>query len=448
MGAPILTLPMEVLLQIAEQTWFSGPCSEKPARDHAALIRTCRGLYQALNADLYKKTKMMSPLMEYCVVWAIRNGRLCTIKRAHVNGADLTMSVETNIETEPRSMYSGVLQPRRLRRANYSLIHVAVLHGDLEIINYLLDHGANVHAPSFGLCICPKVCWQKDFQAQYPLHFLFCHTEEGRRLEIAEKLISKGAHLVAENTSAIPQLAKFTQGHLLESLIKKKDNDSLAGVLHLAVQMQNLSLVTQLYKSPLNESITRATDWEGRTALHMAVNSFNWKEEIVRFFLQQNRASMLTRDSKGFTPLYFAAISICSPKLVDLLLQHRDALDERASAHFREIFFTIYNFRHETTNHLDIAQQLINAWLKPLHDISAYHNPLYAALLKTKWRIALRLIRDGIDLPSWGSSYRKRGTVAIWPSLIACLSSFHPEQTEFVDAIVRTGCDLNPQSSP
>ncbi|CAH0021179.1 unnamed protein product [Clonostachys rhizophaga] len=407
MGAPILNLPMEILLRTAELTWYSGPWWQRPTRDHAALVRTCRGLYQALNAALYRKNIRSDFTVEPCIIWAVCKGRLDTIKRAHMNGADL------------------------------------VLHGNLEIIDYLLHHGANVHEPSFGLCICPKAYGDRTFQAQYPLHFLFCHGDHPRRLEILEKFISKGAYLVAEKTSAIPQLAKITGGHLLERLVMKKDKDSLAGLLNLAVQMQDFSSVIQICESARNNNITRARDWEGRIALHLAVNSFDWKEEIVRFLLQNNHASIFQKDHSGRTPLHYAAMSICSPELVGLLLQYRDSSDNRAAAHFQLMFYKICNLRHETIIRVVIAQQLINVWLKPLNDISAYNHPLNFALRTTSWRIALRLVRDGIDLPSWASHFPKRGADAIWPSLIACLSSFHPEQTEFVRAIARTGCYPN-----
>ncbi|CAG9982019.1 unnamed protein product [Clonostachys byssicola] len=407
MGPPILNMPMEILLQIANFTWYTGPWIHRRTGDHAALVLTCRGLYQALNAELYKKTIKSSSSATYLMAWAVYNNCLDTVKRAHVNGANL------------------------------------ILHGHLEIIDYLLHHGANVHEPSFGLCMCPKVNKYDTFEAQYPLHFLFCHGEHPRRPEILEKLISKGAYLVAENTSAIPQLASLTRGHLLEPLIKRKDTASLAGVLSLAIQMQDFSLVTQICESASNKNITRARDWKGRTALHLAVNAFNWKDEIVRFLLQDDRASIFQKDYSGRTPLHYAAMTICSPELVGLLLQHRGSSVNTASAHFRKIFYRICGLRHQTIRHIDIAQQMINVWLKPLNDINAYNDPLCLALQTTSWRMALRLIRDGIDLPSWASHFPERGADVIWPSLIGCLSSFHPEQTEFVDAIVRTGCDLN-----
>ncbi|CAH0054733.1 unnamed protein product [Clonostachys solani] len=448
MGAPILNMPMEVLLQIAEHTWYTGPWYLRPTEDHAALVRTCRGLYQTLNADLYKENIRWSSTATYLIVWAVCNNRLDTIKRAHVNGADLNMGLESYTETGPVSRLPSTLQSTRFHLAKYSPIHLAVLYGNSEIIAYLLDHGANVHAPSFGLCTCQKVSKDRTFEAQYPLHLLFCHGDHPKRLEILEKFISKGAYLVAENTSAIPQLAKITRGHLLGTLTKRKDKDSLAGILHLAIQMQDFSLVTQIFERALNKSITRARDWEGRTALHLAVNSFDWKDEIVRFLLKDNRASIFKKDHSGRTPLHYAAMTICSPKLVALLLQHRRSSVNTASAHFQQIFYEICGLRHQTRNRVDVAQQMINVWLKPLNDIRAYNHPLYFALQTTSWRMALRLIRDGIDLPSWASHLPKRGAGVIFPSLIACLSSFHPEQTEFVDAIVRTGCDLNPPEFP
>lgn len=447
MGAPVLNMPMEILLRIAEHTWYSGPWWQRPTRDHAALARTCRGLYQALNAALYKKN-IRSQSVQPCIVWAICKDRLDTIKRAHVNGADLNMSIELSTNSQCCSRMPVTLEWNYYRRAKYSLIHLAVLHANIEIIDYLLDHGANVHAPSFGLCRCPKVNGDHTFQQQYPLHFLFCHGDHLRYHRILSKFISKGAYLVAENTSAIPQVFKITQGPLLQTLMKKKDKDSLGGLLQLAVRAQNLSLVTQICQSPHSESITRATDWKGRTALHFAVTSFDWNNEIVRVLLQGNRSSIFTEYRRGRTPLYYAAVSVGSPELVDLLLQHRDFSDYAASAHFQHLFFRICSLRHETKNRVDIAQQLINVWLKPLNNISAYSGPLWSALQSASWRIALRLIRDGIDLPSWASHLPKRGADVIWPSLIACLSSFHPEQTEFVGTIARTGCDLNhPDSS-
>ncbi|VUC24336.1 unnamed protein product [Clonostachys rosea] len=437
MVAPILNMPVEILLRIVEfSTWsYEVSIFRKSTGDHAALVRTCRGLYQALIASLYNPNIRMHQPMGACVVWAACKGRLDTIKRAHVNGLDLHASIEAYAADMDCSHIPNICFSRPVKT---SLIHLAILHNDSDIIHYLLEHGADVHAASFGLCKCPT---GYTFQTQYPLHFILCHGDPRIRLEILEIFISKGAYLVTENKSAIPQVARITRGHLLASLIKREDKDSLAGVLHLAAQMSNRPLVTQICENPLSESIIRATDWEGRTVLHLAVNSVNWGGDVIRFLLRDNRASIFTKDHHGKTPLHYAATSIVSPELVNLLLQHRDTSDNTASTHFDDIFYMICELLEETTNCVRICQKLIDVWVKPLHDIGAYDLPLHYALDRGKWRVALKLIRDCIDLPGWAS--RSVDRYVIWTSLITCLSSFDPEQTEFVEAVLRMGCDLN-----
>ncbi|CAH0057905.1 unnamed protein product [Clonostachys solani] len=282
--APSLdTLPMETLLEIAEMcTWDSLPSSTNPhpasyARSHAALVRTCRRLYQGLNRALYLRNLKEDPLTASCLLWAVNVGNIDTVKRAHMYGAALDSSIEVteettycppwgDIEPDPNDLFYGLPY-------QFSFIHVAILRKHVAIVQYLIENGADVHAPSLNFC-----CDDETYRGVplFPLHQCLFHDgvdgtsaiewgpleDESSSLgnestpALVNLLVSKGAYMLAEDVSAIGDLSSEGYGDLVKKLLNRSDKVSLWAGLHFAASTNDLRLATDLIQRGADAAAT------------------------------------------------------------------------------------------------------------------------------------------------------------------------------------------------
>lgn len=164
MASNLNTLPMEILLRIAEiSTWGVSPSSKiahpaNYARNHASLARTCRWLYEALNGELYKRNLKNDPVTASCLVWPVDVGNLDTVKRAVAHGATLNFQVEVDKKTTycpPWRLVDFNSVPRWHPfdcPCSFSLLHLAVGRQYVKIVQNLLEQKVDVHAPSRNFC--------------------------------------------------------------------------------------------------------------------------------------------------------------------------------------------------------------------------------------------------------------------------------------------------------
>ncbi|CAG9953119.1 unnamed protein product [Clonostachys rosea f. rosea IK726] len=283
--APSLdTLPLETLLEIAEMcTWDILPSSTNPhpasyARSHAALVRTCRRLCQGLNRALYLRNLKEDPLTESCLLWAVNVGNIDTVKRAHMYGAALDSSIEVTEETTYCPPW-GVIEPDPEHLFynlpyQFSFIHVAILRKHVAIVQYLLENGADVHAPSLNFC-----CDDETYSGAplFPLHqCLFhdgvaCFTSaiEWEPLEdessslgknstpaLINLLVSKGAYMLAKDFSAVSKLSLEGYDDLAKQLLNRSDKVSLWAGLHFAALTDDLRLATMLIQRGADAAAT------------------------------------------------------------------------------------------------------------------------------------------------------------------------------------------------
>jgi hypothetical protein len=255
--APSLdNLPMEILLRIAEMsTWGVSPSSDKAhpatyARNHASLARTCRWLYETLNGELYKRNLKKDPVTESCVLWAVNIGSLDTVKRAVAYGASLDLQVEVDEKTAYCPPWGALdldlaASPRRQPSypRSFSLLHLAVGRQHVNIVQYLLEKGVDVHAPSSNFCCVHRLYGRAPL---YPLHICLWHdhrheirtewhplrganqsSNKDSELDLVELLVNNGAFLVAEGVSAIHNLSFHERRGLITRLLSYPDPVSL-----------------------------------------------------------------------------------------------------------------------------------------------------------------------------------------------------------------------------
>ncbi|KAI8161817.1 hypothetical protein KHU50_008066 [Colletotrichum sp. SAR 10_65] len=179
--AGAMALPAETWLQIAH-------FSER--RDMAALVRTNRRLYSLINRELYRTTMEEDPYP--LTLGAVQTGNLDTLKAAAAYGADLDMPFPhpfcdrvLGIWDRAHLIDRGPEMAEEDKNHDWAWaapLHVAVMEGRYEIVEWLIEQGVNLENPGRHICGClpiihlpephleeddPKLC---QFPAWTPLH--------------------------------------------------------------------------------------------------------------------------------------------------------------------------------------------------------------------------------------------------------------------------------------
>ncbi|CAG9983092.1 unnamed protein product [Clonostachys byssicola] len=458
------TLPMEILLHIAEMsTWGVSPSSDKAhpatyARNHASLARTCRWLYETLNGALYKRNLKKDPPTESCLLWAVNVGSLGTVKRAVAYGANLDLQVEVDEKTAYCPPWGALNLDRAVsprRQATYpryfSLLHLAVGHLHVKIVQYLLEKSVNVHAPSLNF-------WCEDSRPHgrtplYPLYLcLFSedhleikkgwhpperdnHSSSNESLfEVVELLVTHGAFLVAKDVSAIFKLYSQKRNDLVKRLLSYPDPVSLWNNLHFAISKNNISLATDLIQRGADIAAAHSG---GDNALHIAVNFFKGDSSIIKLLLRQPRVNSAAENMKSQTALHFACRS-SNLEVISMIVQqpgvsvaHADG-DGRTSLHY-----TCYN---ESPGILSIVKLLIDMKVPINQTTRNGHTTLSLALRRKRFDIASMLVTEGCDPTGWVAAPDFHDIRHVFAGLEKLGAS---SQTELVQRIVDTGADVD-----
>ncbi|VUC35024.1 unnamed protein product [Clonostachys rosea] len=427
------TLPMEILLRIAEMsTWGVSPSSDEAhpatyARNHASLARTCRWLYEALNGELYKRNLEKDPVTESCLLWAVNAGNLDTIKRAVTHGANLHVQIEVHDETEyclPWGWLDRIDSINRNSPPSFSLLHLAVGRRHGKVVEYLLEEGVDVHAPSLDFC-----CRASRYEGAsiYPIHLCVSHddciefdyewlslqegspcSDSSSTYDLAELLVANGAYLLAEDNSAIHDL--FAKGHhgLVTKLLAYSDPVSLWEGLHFAASQDDFLLAAEFIQRDLS---------------------------TVKLLLRQPEVNPTVHNQDGYTPL----LSAChngNPELVQLMLEQPGVSTRRTNILGQtSIHAACYSDHPEIS---DTIKLLID-WKAPMDQVSNDGTPLLIALERKKFDIASMLVAEGCDPASWAPRWNRQ------PShIFDRLPTMPPaSQTEFVHRLVEVGIELD-----
>ncbi|KAI0138428.1 hypothetical protein BJ166DRAFT_180486 [Pestalotiopsis sp. NC0098] len=120
----IHSIPNEMLFEV-----YSHLC----VKDKASLARCCRDFYATLNPLLYRQVRNCEEL----VPWAAGNGQRGTLEKLFDAGM-------TDFATL-------VFNSSRMRGDKHTPLHIAAQGGHEQVIQLLLDHGADIDAPCTSL---------------------------------------------------------------------------------------------------------------------------------------------------------------------------------------------------------------------------------------------------------------------------------------------------------
>ncbi|KAI1372852.1 ankyrin repeat-containing domain protein [Hypoxylon crocopeplum] len=215
-------------------------------RDLYALSKSCHSVYDIAIPAMYRLVKDQ----RWVFCWAVDLGHKDTVKRL------LTAGANPNTANTSHGPY-------------WAPLHIAARRGNDEIIDLLLQHGANIHAISGGYCNCH---FPTEISSMYhglvahspiwyPLHTAICHGHEST----ARLLISRGASI---NVS--PQTIGSDIRHVT--------------ALHSACYSGMLSITKFLVREGIQPEID-AEDCSGASPLAYAYYAGSW--ESVEFLAEE-----------------------------------------------------------------------------------------------------------------------------------------------------------------
>lgn len=292
LSVPVLGLPPEIVLLIDELL---------DLQDRLALGRTNRWFYSVINPVLYRDNVKLAA--SSCLFWGAENGQLGTLKHALAAGADLNASgplprkagetettdadndVDGNADADPAPELfeeppDPTLQP------SCTPLHLAAKNGHREIVEWLLDNGADIDAESYRVCECQSLKSGRhptrrlsEWPRWRALHTAMCSQER----TVAELLIHRGASLELD--------AKTEHRHT---------------ALHSAAAHGLIPVIKLLALNDFNLNVNQRDEW-GNTALHYvseiwsARDSADIRDTITK--LLALGADLEAHNDSGYTPL-------------------------------------------------------------------------------------------------------------------------------------------------
>ncbi|KAH7235688.1 ankyrin repeat-containing domain protein [Fusarium tricinctum] len=167
------SLPLELLTYV-------GSFCDSPGLYSLALIN--HNFYDIFNPCLYRHNVLYDHPAAASVLWAAGAGSLNTLKIAIAHGA--------NINTTGAYSESTVWQTARDEPLSGKLyatpLHLAVDSGHEDVVRWLLENGARVNTPAFGLCVCNLPHDPSDIPREvwYPVHYAIFHNYNDSMLRL------------------------------------------------------------------------------------------------------------------------------------------------------------------------------------------------------------------------------------------------------------------------
>lgn len=229
-------LPTELVIQILGDDHLA-------CRDRASLSRTCHLFHDISNPILYAQNLRLAK--SSCLFWAAKHGRLATLGRALAAGANV--NTEACFADDDDDDDNDVNADDDATTSTTPL-HVAAKYGQTEAAEWLLDHGADIDAPSSLFCDALVVYWRQYFTPAWRPGWtpLFAALNQ-EHAATAELLVSRNAELTNSHT---------------------RRRRLFIPALHVAAANGMTSVIHLLARAPHFDVNSR--DYSGNTALHYA----------------------------------------------------------------------------------------------------------------------------------------------------------------------------------
>ncbi|CAJ0547693.1 Ff.00g044470.m01.CDS01 [Fusarium sp. VM40] len=167
------SLPLEVLTHVGS---FCG------SHQLHSLALVNHSFYDIFNPCLYRHNVLYDHPTAASVLWAAGAGSLNTLKIAIAHGANIDT---TGAHSEHMVWQAPRDEPSR-GRLYATPLHVAIASGHEDIVRWLLENGARVNTPAFGLCVCNLPHDPSDIPREvwYPVHYAISHNYSDSMLRL------------------------------------------------------------------------------------------------------------------------------------------------------------------------------------------------------------------------------------------------------------------------
>ena len=412
LSVPILRLPPEIVLLVDELL-------DLP--DRLALGRANRKFYTIINPVIYRDNVKLTN--SSALFWGAENGQLGTLQHVLAAGADLNASGPlprkpgesdsndtendgadgNNADADPAAeLFEEPTDPRLV--PSCTPLHLAAKNGHRDIVEWLLDNGADIDAPSYRVCECQSLKSGRHPSrrlSEWPrwraLHTAMCNQERA----VAELLIFRGASLELDTVSGHKHTA-----------------------LHSAAAHGLIPVIKLLALNDFNLDVNQRDAWDN-TALHYvseiwsARDAADIRDTITK--LLALGADLEAHNDSGYTPLLNACFRGNYAVAHRLVSIGANPDPHRHIPHFRD-YRPLYYCMLQRSEFFDMDEAPVK------HDEFEGNR---VTLIKS-------LVDAGADV---NARFDKRGHRGVTPLMLACELA----EPRAVAALVHCGAEINAQ---
>ncbi|KAK8018378.1 ankyrin repeat-containing domain protein [Apiospora marii] len=291
----LLELPMELFLDITNYIDTGRDWKNLAAVDRNFNRLAIKRFWDGLDTD--KKHRVL--------MWSCAAGSTRALRRLLESGLTANLELQVvylhELKDEAPAFYIDTPSQRRpgLGAGDYAFIphmadihqvdaysawvsfwmplHVAVRHGQAQIIEILLQHGAWIDAPSVNYCLCKRSSssWGNSAAGEYTaLHLAICTGQE----EIAQLLISKGASIYVDG---LMHRDKYSYGSDLGRVT----------ALHFCAKHGLLSTARAIVEDEAHKRVLHDRDEYGWSAIMYAYRYF--KDDVFDYLLAEGAGTQI-----------------------------------------------------------------------------------------------------------------------------------------------------------
>jgi ankyrin repeat protein len=267
------SLPFELLIHV-------GSFCDSPQLHSLALVN--HSFYDIFNPCLYRHNVLYDHPAAASVLWAAEAGSLSTLKIAIAHGADINT---TGASSEYMVWQTAKDEP--LSEELYATpLHLAVDTGHEDIVRWLLENGARVNIPAFGLCDCnlPHDPSEIPREVWYPVHYAILHNYSDSMLHLLLQ------HRAVWSTKVYPVIADAIADSNISAINIIMQNDAfdpeyrdLSGytAMHFVSFCEDLDTVGEITQRLIDRGVPLDAVSNHGTALNMMVRDHKFKHAIA-----------------------------------------------------------------------------------------------------------------------------------------------------------------------